>query len=144
MRIPRAYVQNGDKELVRYSVGKGSKGERLYDWISWEIGAKDEVGCHRYALARRNVKNQDEYAYYFCYAPENTSTRELAEAAGKRWNSECCFETAKQETGLDEYEIRSWHGWHRHITLSMMALAYLSAVRTACQNDEAEKMGLSH
>ena len=50
-------------------------------------------------------------------------------AAGKRWAIETCFETAKQETGLDEYQVRSWTGWYRHVTLSMLALAFLAAVR---------------
>ena len=55
--------------------------------------------------------------------------KELVKAAGQRWNIECCFEAAKQETGLDEYEVRSWHGWRCHVTLSMLALIFLSVVR---------------
>ena len=143
VRIDKFVKEIPEKEWIRHSVGKGSKGERLYDWVSWPTGANDETGCHRYALVRRSVEKPDEYSYYFCYAPGNTPTQKLAEAAGKRWNIECCFETAKQETGLDEYEIRSWRGWYRHITLSMVALAYLSVTRFACrQADEAEKRGL--
>lgn len=141
VRIDEIVKEKADKAWIRHSVGAGAKGERLYDWLSWRVGPEDESGCHRYALARRSVEKPDEYAYYFCYAPKDTSAQELAEAAGKRWNIECCFETAKQETGLDEYEIRSWHGWYRHITLSMMALVYLSAIRTACHDGEAEKKG---
>jgi SRSO17 transposase len=75
------------------------------------------------------VENPGEYAYYLCLAPEGASGRELAQAAGQRWHIESCFEAAKQETGLDEYEVRSWHGWYRHITLSMLALVFLSVVR---------------
>lgn len=101
----------------------------MYDWFSFPTGVKDESNCHRYALFCRSVEKPDEYSYYFCYAPANTPTRVLAEAADKRWNIECCFETAKQETGLNEYEIRSWRGWYRHITLSMAASAYLSVAR---------------
>ena len=142
VRIDKIVKEKPDKAWTRHSVGHGAKGERLYDWLFWRTGPTDESGCHRYALARRSVEKPDEYAYYFCYARENASIQELAEAAGKRWNIECCFETAKQETGLDEYEIRSWHGWYRHITMSMLALAYLSAIRTACQTEVAEKKGL--
>lgn len=104
---------------------KGKTGIRL-DMLASK--KKDESGFQRYVLSRRSVSNSEEYAYYFCYAHEDTLTEVLAEASGKLWNIECCFETAKQETGLDEYEIRSWHGWYRHITLSMLALAYLSAL----------------
>lgn len=58
-----------------------------------------------------------EYSYFYCLAPENVTIEELAIASGKRWNIECCFETAKQEVGLDKYEVRSWHGWYRHIAV---------------------------
>lgn len=141
VRIDKIAKSIPEKEWVKHSVGSGTKGERVYDWTSWRIGINDEINNHRYALVRRSVTNPNEYSYYFCYAAENTSTQALAAAAGKRWNIECCFETAKQETGLDEYEVRSWQGWYRHITLSMVALAYLSVIRSACRNDEAEKGG---
>lgn len=55
---------------------------------------------------------------------------ELAMASGKRWNIECCFETAKQEVGLDEYEVRSWHGWYRHMTLCMIGLLLLNIFKS--------------
>ncbi len=104
------------------SVGHGSKGERVHDWLGIRLSYSTEDGMQKYLLAR---KNGDDIAYYFCYAPENVSLNDLAEGAGKRWNIECCFETAKQETGLDEYEVRSWQGWYRHITLSMIGLLLL-------------------
>lgn len=132
-----------ESDWVRHSIGDGSKGKQVYDWISWPVRKKDESGFQRYVLSRRSVSNPGEYAYYFCYAHENRLTEVLAEAFGKWWNIECCFETAKQETCLDEYEIRSWHGWYGHITLSMLALAYLSALHASCQNDEAEKKELN-
>lgn len=141
VRIDKVVKNKSDEDWIRHSVGGGLKGERLYDWLSWRTGITNEFGCHRYALVRRSVEKPDEYAYYYCYAPEGTLTSELAEAAGKRWNIECCFETAKQETGLDEYEIRSWHGWYRHITLSMLALAFLSATRFICHSEDEEKKG---
>lgn len=142
IRIDEIVRNKPKKSWTRHGVGNGSKGERVYDWLCWRTGPNDESGCHRYALVRRSIEKPDEYAYYYCYAPESTPVQKLAEAAGKRWNIECCFETAKQETGLDEYEIRSWHGWYRHITMSMLALAYLSAIRSVCHNEETEKKGL--
>lgn len=121
------YVQQLPKtNWGRYSAGTGSKGERLYEWLGERLGKADENGLCRYLLCRKKGQNEEvEYAYYFCYAPEDIKIEELAEAAGKRWNIECCFETAKQEVGLDEYEVRSWQGWHRHITLSMVGMLLL-------------------
>src|SRR4051794_31100831 len=68
-------------------------------------------------------------AYHVVFGPATTSLEALAQIAGRRWPVEECFEAAKQEVGLDGYEVRSWHGWYRHITLSMLALAFLAAMR---------------
>jgi SRSO17 transposase len=68
-------------------------------------------------------------AYVLVFAPAGTSLKEMLEAFGARWTVEQCFEEAKEEVGLDEYEVRSWHGWYRHQTLSMLALAFLAALR---------------
>jgi len=113
----------------RMSVGDGAKGPRLYDWTAGRFGAPSEQGLIRWLLARRSVTEPYKYAYYLCLAPADATPNDLAVAAGQRWAIECCFETAKQETGLDEYEARSWHGWYRHITLSMLAMAFLAVVR---------------
>lgn len=113
---------------IRLSVGDGAKGPRLYDWAAARYGAATEKGLIRWLLIRRNIKT-GEHAYYLCAAPKRISATDLALAAGQRWAIEICFETAKQETGLDEYEVRSWDGWYRHITLSMLALAFLTVIR---------------
>jgi len=63
------------------------------------------------------------------FGPADTSLQSLAQVAGQRWRIEECFEAAKQEVGLADYEVRSWHGWYRHITLSMLALAFLAVMR---------------
>jgi hypothetical protein len=77
-------------------------------------------------------------AYILVFAPTVTSLEEMVEAFGGRWTVEQCFEEGKGEVGLDEYEIRSWHGWYRHQTLSMLALAFLAALR-ANESDDASK-----
>jgi len=115
---------------IRLSVGDGAKGPRVYDWAAAKYGAPTEKGLVRWLLIRRNIKTM-ELAYYLCAAPKRNTAKDLAIAAGRRWAIEVGFETAKQETGLDEYEVRSWDGWHRHITLSMFALAFLTVVRSA-------------
>jgi SRSO17 transposase len=112
------------------SVADGSKGPRVYDWAATRFGSPTEKGLHHWLLVRRHPTTH-ELAYYFCTAPPETTAAELVIAAGQRWAIETCFESAKQETGLDEYEVRSWTGWHRHVTLSMLAMAFLTAVRLA-------------
>ena len=113
----------------RHSVGDGAKGPRLYDWTAQRFGPPTDKGLVHWWLARRSLKKPDEIAYYFAFAPTDATPTDLADAAERRWTVECCFETAKQETGLDEYEVRSWHGWYRHVTLSMLALAFLATLR---------------
>jgi SRSO17 transposase len=122
----------------RMSVADGAKGPRMYDWAAAQWGLRTETGLTHWLLIRRNIQTQ-ELAYYFCAAPEGATPSDLAIAAGQRWNVEVCFEAAKQETGLDEYEVRSWDGWHRHITLSMLALAFLCVVRASAATRERSR-----
>ncbi len=125
----------------RLSAGDGTKGRRFYDWSGCQFGLPTEQCLTKWLLLRRSVKKPEEVAYYLCLAPADTTLQELARAAGQRWSIECCFESAKQETGLDEYEVRSWHGWYRHITLSMLALVFLSVVRGAAAVRHRKKGG---
>ena len=94
---------------------------------------------YRGLLVRRSLNDPEEIAYYFTHAPAGTNLKKLVEVAGSRWAIEECFEQAKGETGLDEYEVRSWTGWHRHITLSMFAQAFLSVVRNSRANHKRKK-----
>jgi len=115
----------------RLTIADGAKGPRVYDWAAGQFGSPTEHGLRRWVLIRRSVENPTERAYYLCAALPQSTMQDLAIAAGERWSIECCFEAAKQETGLDNYEVRSWHGWYRHITLSMAALALLGVIRVA-------------
>ena len=112
------------------SCGPGLKGERLYDWtfVSWPNPEDDNFT--RGFLVRRSLRDPDDLAYFFTNAPKRTPLKTIVRIAGSRWAIEECFEQAKQEAGLDEYEVRSWIGWHRHITLSMLAHATLSVIRS--------------
>ena len=127
----------------RLSAGDGMKGQRLYDWAGGQFGTPTEQGLTKWLLLRRSVDKPGEVAYYLCLAPADAPLDGLARAAGQRWSIECCFEAAKQETGLDEYEVRSWHGWYRHITLSMLALVFLSVVRGAAASRKKRAKTLS-
>lgn len=108
------------------AAGEGSKGPRLYDWARVRLVWEGIKGFERWLLIRRSRRDPEALAYYFAYAPSGTELAELAAAAGLRWTIEECFLRAKDDLGLDHCEARSWHGWHRHITLVMAAAAFLA------------------
>jgi SRSO17 transposase len=113
----------------RLSAGEGAKGPRLYDWAFLPYRGGAPAGWEKGLLVRRKLDEPDDLAFYLTLAPEGTDLTTLVRVAGTRWTIEACFEAAKGEVGLDEYEVRSWTGWHRHVTLAMLAHAYLAVVR---------------
>ena len=86
---------------------------------------------HRYILARRSIDDPTGLAYYFCYSDKPATLQELVHVAASRWTVEECFQTGKNEAGLDHYQVRDYTAWYRHMTLSMIALAFLTIVRSA-------------
>jgi SRSO17 transposase len=119
------------RDWYRRSAGDGAKGPRLYDWAL--IPAKEPAadGWQQGLLIRRAIADPSDLAFYLIHAPKATTLADLVHIAGRRWTIEACFEAAKGEVGLDHYEVRSWVGWHRHITLAMLAHAYLTVLRKA-------------
>jgi SRSO17 transposase len=113
----------------RLSAGAGSKGERLYDWARVRLTRLQRPPWGHWLLVRRSRQDPKDLAYYVVFGPDRTTLAALARVAGRRWAIEECFEVAKQEVGLADYEIRSWHGWYRHVTLAMLALALLAGMR---------------
>jgi SRSO17 transposase len=116
----------------RRSAGDGAKGPRLYDWAVAELATYEDTtpsGWGRWLLARRQITTggkEPELAYYLCFGPASTIDNELIGVAGARWAIEECFQTAKTEVGLDQYQVRRYDAWYRHITLAMLAHAYLA------------------
>jgi SRSO17 transposase len=108
------------------SAGDGAKGQRLYDWARVPLNYTAGKDFSRWLLARRSLRDPEAIAYYFAYARTNVTLAELAAAAGLRWTIEECFLRAKDDLGLDHCEARSWHGWHRHMSLVMAAAAFLT------------------
>jgi SRSO17 transposase len=112
------------------SCADGSKGPRVYDWALIDAASSD----HRLLVRRsrhRNEKGELELAYFWCYAPRGAALAELVSVAGARWAVEDCFAEAKNETGLDHYQVRLYQAWYRHITLSMLAHAFLAVTAHA-------------
>lgn len=120
------------------SAGKGSKGQRCYQWARKIINSDTPDGWERWLLIRRNIKDQNDVAFYIAFAPNTKSLENMAKAAGSRWTIEECFEMAKGEVGLDQYEVRSWVGWYRHITFAMFALAFLTKLRWNLEQGEVK------
>jgi hypothetical protein len=129
----------------RISCGAGSKGPRLYDWLRIPINHPYDDQWQRWLVARRGLTNPDDprsIAYFLVFASVTTSLATLAMVIGERWTIECAFEESKGAVGLDQYEVRSWHGWYRHITLAIWAHAFLTVTRAgtlAPPADEGKK-----
>ena len=126
----------GEAAWQRLSAGAGSKGERLYDWAYCELADLDageyddaRTGLWTRGLLIRRSLGDGELAFFSTWCPAGTPIATLVAVEGRRWAIEDAFETTKNELGLDHNETRSWHGWHRHVSLVMLAFAMMAAVR---------------
>jgi SRSO17 transposase len=126
------------------SAGEGSQGPRLYEWAWLEVDAEPATrqGWRSWILIRRSLSQPSERAYYRVWGPPQTTLAELVRVAGRRWTIEAGLEEAKGEVGLDHYEVRTWTGWYRHITLALLAHAILVVLRAQAQQ-EGEKGAVS-
>ena len=113
----------------RLSAGDGAKGPRWYDWMWLPLAAPWQRDWRRWLLVRRSLSDLTELTAYVVFAPHETTLATVVQVAGSRWTIERSFEEAKGEVGLDHYEVRSWTGWYRHITLAMWAYALLTVLR---------------
>jgi SRSO17 transposase len=112
----------------RIDVGAGSKGPRRYDWACARLPYWTEDGWAQWLLIRRSLTDPTELAFYRAFGSAATTIAELAQVAGTRWTIEEGFQRAKA-VGLDQYEVRQWDGWYRHITLCLLAHAFLEVTR---------------
>jgi SRSO17 transposase len=126
------------EQWIACSAGHGAKGRRLYDWTRVELATPATVGMARWLLIRRS-RRDGELAFYACYGPAATPLVGLVRVAGTRWAVEEGFEQAKGEVGLDHYEVRKWPGWYRHITLALLAHAFLAVTRAQAASPERTK-----
>jgi SRSO17 transposase len=127
---------------VPLSAGEGSQGPRLYEWawLEGEAEPRARPGWGSWLLIRRSLSQPDKRAYYRAWGPKDTPLSELVQVAGRRWTIEAGLEEAKGEVGLDHYEVRTWTGWYRHITLALFAHALLVILRAQAE-EGAQKGG---
>ena len=128
-----------DTDWHSHAAGEGSKGPRLYDWARISFPWSCDPQWERWLLIRRSRHDPSKQAYYFVFCPSGTALAELAGVAGLRWTIEECFQRAKDDLGLDHCEARSWHGWHRHMSLVMAAGAFLAKLAADLRRDAWSK-----
>jgi SRSO17 transposase len=120
-----------EEDWCRLRAGDGTKGPRWYDWRWLPLAAPRHPDWRRWLLVRRSLSDPTDLTAYVVFAPQTATLATVVQVAGSRWTVERCFEEAKGEVGLDQYEVRSWTGWYRHITLAMWAYALLTVLRAA-------------
>ncbi len=125
----------------RLSAGMGSKGPRTYDWRRVELSDPAQQGWKRWLLVRRSISDPSELTASIAFALAGTSLAKQVQVAGMRWTVEESIQCAKGEVGLDQYEVRSWRGWYRHMSLAMWAQAFLSVIREETGAEVAPKKG---
>ena len=133
-----------DEAWAPLAAGEGSQGPRLYSWAWLEVDAEPRArgGWRSWILIRRSLSEPSKRAYYRVWGPPQTPLADLVRIAGQRWRIEAGLEEAKGEVGLDQYEVRTWTGWYRHITLALLAHAVLVVLRAQAQ-EEREKGAVS-
>jgi SRSO17 transposase len=145
-----AGYSDGAAGWERRAIGPGAHGLREYDWVAVVLDPTGlPAGWGHWLLVRRQTqpgpgKTHRELAFYRCAGPAATPLRELIRVAGARWAIEECFQTTKNEAGLDQYQVRDYRAWYAHITLSLLAAAYLAATRARTDPAAAGEKGELH
>jgi hypothetical protein len=116
------------QDWQRLSMSEGTKGPRLFDWVCVPILSHWQDDGQHWLLIRRCLTAPFECTHYRVYGPKGMTLQDMVCVAGTRWHIEEIFESAKGEIGLDHYEVRTWTGWYRHITLAMLAHAFLAVM----------------
>jgi SRSO17 transposase len=138
IRVDEWLARKRHLRWYRLSAGTGSKGPRWYDWAWWKMNAEVPQGWQAWILVRRSISDPTEVVYYRVCAPKETTLQQIVQVAGQRWKVEEAIERAKGECGLDQYEVRSWTGWYRHVTLSLVA-QFCATLMAEQANAEQEK-----
>jgi SRSO17 transposase len=142
VRVDRLAKGLSAQEWQSLSAGAGAKGPRLYDWAAVALSSPAPAGWQRWLVVRRSLQNttqKDKLAYFLVFGKQGTTLEEMVQAIGRRWTVEQCFEVGKGQVGLADYEVRSWHGWYRHVTLALVAQAFLTVIRVQSQGEVGKK-----
>jgi SRSO17 transposase len=142
VRVDRLAKGLSASQWQSLSAGAGAKGPRLYDWAAVALSSPAKAGWQRWLVVRRSLPGaavQEKLAYFLIFAQVGTTLAEMVQAIGSRWTVEQCFEVGKGEVGLADYEVRSWHGWYRHVTLALVAQAFLTVMRVQSQGEQEKK-----
>ena len=142
VRVDRLAKGLSASQWQSLSAGAGAKGPRLYDWAAVALSSPAKAGWQRWLVVRRSLPGaavQQKLAYFLIFAKPGTTLEAMVQAIGSRWTVEQCFEVGKGEVGLADYEVRSWHGWYRHVTLALVAQAFLTVVRDQSQEESGKK-----
>ena len=142
VRVDRLAKGLSAREWQPLSAGAGAKGPRLYEWAAVPLSSPAPAGWQRWLVVRRSLPDaavQEKLAYFLIFAKQGTTLEAMVQAIGSRWTVEQCFEVGKGEVGLADYEVRSWHGWYRHVTLALVAQAFLTVMRVQSQGEPEKK-----
>jgi SRSO17 transposase len=124
---------------ARCSAGEGSQGPRWYDWACMRLPYEAAAGMAHWLLIRRGLSDPTELKFFRVYGPTDTEVKEMIRVAGLRWAVELAIQQAKGEVGLDQYEVRKWDAWYRHVTLALLAHAALEVARCMAQQQAGQK-----
>jgi SRSO17 transposase len=138
IRLDDWLARLGRVRWYRLSAGWGSKGPRWFDWAWWKMNAEVPAGWQAWVLVRRSISDPEDLLFHLVCAPSQTTLHQIVQVAGQRWQVEEAIERAKEECGLDQYEVRSWTGWYRHVTLSLLA-QFCATLMTQQANSEQGK-----
>jgi SRSO17 transposase len=144
VRVDRVVAELPAQAWSRLSCGDGAHGQRIYDWAMVDIRPLRDPAQGHWLLARRSISDPTDIAYYVCFGLADTPIGELVRVAGSRWAIEESFQTAKNETGLDHYQVRGYKAWYRHITLSMVAAAFLVITRDTAKKGALHPATTTH
>jgi SRSO17 transposase len=120
-----------------------ASGRRPWEWACVELASDPKRGMRRWLLVRRSTDDPEDVGFYQAYGPPETTVERLVGVCQERWAVEECFAEAKGEVGLDHYEVRKWEAWHRHVTLCLLAHAFLAVTRRLAEEEGSLKRGIS-
>ena len=143
-KIERCIERLGEGAFSEVRPARDTGGRRPWEWACVELAQDPKKGMRRWLLVRRSTDDPEEMGFYQAYGPGETTVEELLGVCQERWVVEECFAEAKGEVGLDHYEVRKWQAWHRHVTLCLLAHAFLAVTRQAAIEEEGSpKKGIS-